>query len=255
MQHFRIVRTEAREMNRWLTKVHYLHRPVVNSKLLAHAIVDDNNVLLGGILWATPHFTKKQGLFGYVGTPDKWEVLMLARFYLIEDSGVTASAALSDSIGIAGKRRGSRKRGWRLQADWTFRHPPVFPTDPYVTRLIVSWSDKSLAHVQQCVVCGQTHNGAHDGTIYKASGWTHNGVTTRGGRRNQDGLARGEVERHEWIMRFPPNVRADTIGLKRYNTIVRNDKEAARRISVDYTHAGVSPLVRWEQLATGVTVQ
>src|SRR5437870_10596557 len=93
----------------WQAKRHYLKRPIIRSKLIAHGIFV-NDILVGGLLWATPHFTKKKGLFGMgEGTLDKWEVLMLARFYLEDNCGVRASEALAESIGSSGNahNRGS----------------------------------------------------------------------------------------------------------------------------------------------------
>lgn len=157
-------------LNEWLSRYHYLHRMVIRSKLLAHGVFQ-NGKLVGGLLWATPHFVKKANLFGMDGTYDQWEVLMLARFYLLPESGLTASAVLSESIGRGRGSRGSKKRGWRLQADWVKSHPPVYPHNPFVPRLLISWSDETLPPTDNCPICGGYHAGHHHGTIYRASGW------------------------------------------------------------------------------------
>jgi hypothetical protein len=180
---FTLQRINSAYLNQWLTQVHYLHRPIIQSKLLAHGIFIDRQ-LVGGILWATPHFTKKRDLFGMPDTLDKWEVLMLARFYLIPDSGLIASEILSDSIGKgASNSKSNRKRGWRLQQDWVKENPPRYPTRPYVPRLLISWSDDALETVAQCPKCGQRHEGQHKGIIYQASGWEQWDVSGSAGTR------------------------------------------------------------------------
>lgn len=198
--------------NRWQAERHYLKRPIIRSKLLAHGIYIEGKIV-GGLLWATPHFTKKSNLFGYPGLLDKWEVLMLARFYLEDGCGIVASVALAESIGRSGGKgkRGSKRRGWRVQEDWVKEHPPPFPNEPFVPRLLISWSDTQWGH---------------EGTIYKASGWDFWDETQSGGRRTgrshwidadkdevgteykreKDGLKRC------WIMRLGENQRAETSG-------------------------------------------
>ena len=168
--------------------------------------------MVGGLLWATPHFTKKRDLFGMPGTLDKWEVLMLARFYLVPDSGLLASAVLSASIGKAGKNaKSNRRRGWLLQQDWVNENPPINPNMPYVPRLLISWSDDALETIECCTKCGQRHEGQHKGTIYQASGWEQWDISGSSGVRT--GRSRREVCKREstggrkicWIMRLAEN--------------------------------------------------
>lgn len=201
---YELRKIDAAWFNRWQTERHYLHRPIIRSKLLAHAIYV-NGELVGGLLWATPHFTKKKNVFGYPGLPDKWEVLMLARFYLDDNCGVVASSALRDSIGNSGKgNRGSHRMGWRLQDDWCYEHPPKFPENPFVPRLLISWSD---------VMYG------HKGTIYSSSGWKHIDDTKSNGRRQSGNLNNWEADeglKKCWILELPFNNRAHRIGLEQY---------------------------------------
>jgi hypothetical protein len=54
----------------------------------------------------------------------------------------------------------------RVNRDWLEHHPPVFPDKPYHIRLIISYCE--LAH--------------HDGTAYRASGFTRWGLTSDGSK-------------------------------------------------------------------------
>lgn len=201
-----VLRTiNAAAFNEWQTKRHYLKRPIIQSKMLAHGLFIDNE-LVGGLLWATPHFTKKSGLFGMGGdTLDKWEVLMLGRFYLVDGCGIVASTALAESIG-RGRNRGSHRRGWRLQEDWVTAHPPRFPDNPFVPRMLISWSDTQWGH---------------NGTIYRASGWELWDETKSGGTRTGRAHWSGQTadvprvmdgDKRCWIMRLGPNPRAEQLG-------------------------------------------
>lgn len=187
---------EAKIFNRWQSERHYLKRPMIRTKMLAHGIFVDNE-LVGGLLWSTPHFTKKKELFGYPGLYDKWEVLMLARFYLIDECEVIASQAMSESIGKGNGNRSSKRRGWRLQEDWVREHPPRFPENPYVPRLLISWSDKQWGH---------------EGTIYKANGWELWDTTTSNGRRTHGLSDADDGEKKCWILRLGENPRAWKMG-------------------------------------------
>lgn len=212
-QAFELKKINASAFNNWQAARHYLKRPLIRSKLLAHGLFIDNQ-LMGGLLWATPHFTKKRHLFGFPDSLDKWEVLMLARFYLEDGCRIIASQALSESIGRGKTNRGSHRRGWRLQEDWVHEHPPPYPDNPFVPRLLISWSDTKWGH---------------EGIIYKASGWefwdeTHSGGT-RTGRSHWIDTGKGAPIQDEykhvedglkrcWIMRLSPNPRAEKAGTR-----------------------------------------
>lgn len=187
---------KASTFNKWQMERHYLRRPIIRTKMLAHGIYIDNE-LVGGLLWATPHFTKKKDLFGYPGILDKWEVLVLARFFLIDGCEVVATQAMSESIGKGRGNRGSKRRGWKLQEDWVREHPPKYPQNPYVPRLLISWSDKQWGH---------------EGTIYKANGWELWDITTSNGQRTDKKSRSEDGEKKCWILRLPPNPRAHKIG-------------------------------------------
>jgi hypothetical protein len=209
---------DSKEMNAWLTKVHYLHRPVIRSKLLAYAVCQDGR-RIGGMLWATPPFTKKKKLIGQGQPYDKWETVILARMYLRPDADIKPSWALSQAIGTAG-RKNRRHKGWRIQQDWVMAFPPRFPENPFVPRLLLSWSDTGLYTVDHCVKCGDRHIGNHQGVIYKASGWEFWDESYSTGTRSQQGP--GDIERDDtlpkrcWILKLPENNHAYHLGIQLY---------------------------------------
>lgn len=184
--------------NNWQAERHYLKRKIIKSKMLAHGVFIGRE-LVGGVLWSTPHFRKKRNLFGMADTLDQWEVLMLARFYLEDGCGLVASQVLATSIG-KGHGRGSNRVGWRVQEDWVRGNPPRFPQNPFVPRLLISWSDSKQGH---------------KGTIYKACGWEYWDETNvnyrRTGKNNRDDDAHNG-QKTCWIMRLGPNPRAEQLG-------------------------------------------
>lgn len=198
----------------YLVAHHYLHRPVVRSKTLSYFLCATDDRPVGCMMWATPHFTKKRGLFGFPGTYDKWEVLVLARMYLEPGAERCASQFMAEALGRSGRKCRSKRRGWRLQQDWCRWNPPKYPDNPYVPRLLLSWSDDSLRHVERCVVCGAMHNGQHRGTIYEAMGWTRYDETTKTERRGERVRRLGEDYAHKvsWTLTLAPNAKAEYIG-------------------------------------------
>jgi hypothetical protein len=206
---------DSRLMNAWLTEVHYLHRPVIRSKLIAYGLFE-GDILVGGMLWATTPFTKKRGLIGKGERYDKWETLVLARMYLAPDAPINVTTFLAEAIGRPG-RKGVRHRGWRVQRDWVEQHPPVFPENPFVPRLLLSWSDTGLEYVPCCSVCGKEHRGNHQGVIYAASGWEQYGDTySKGTRSNHthNNIARDEsLPKKCWILHLKPSRVIHAIGV------------------------------------------
>lgn len=214
---FMVKLVDANKMNRLLVKHHYLHRAIVRSKLLAYGVYNPDNQLIGGLVWCTPPMGKKRNLFGYAGLYDRWEVITLGRFYLGNGSNLVASAVLAECIGRQVKigKHGKiiKQRGWRIQEDWVKLHPPIYPNMPFVPRLLLSWSDVSLPTVEQCSICGRTHNGNHVGTIYKASGWSAFDITRNTKKRN-GGQQQHEGNKQSWIMPLNENALAHSMGLK-----------------------------------------
>lgn len=110
-------------------KYHYLHRRLhPRAHPFSYQVVLDDRIA-GFITYATPHFVRQRDLFGYPGLPTKWQVLMLARFWLRDDCPKhTASCALGRSLR-------------RVPADWLEHHPPVDPSQPYEIEMVLSYAD------------------------------------------------------------------------------------------------------------------
>lgn len=211
-----IQNTDANMLNRWLTDVHYLHRPVIRSKLLGYGLWVDG-VLCGGILWATTPFTKKKGIIGPGQPYDKWECLVLARMYLSPDAPINVTQFLAEAIGRPG-RRNRRRRGWRLQRDWVKAHPPRFPTNPFVPRLLISWSDTGLETIESCPKCNTRHIGNHRGVIYQAAGWEKYDDSFSTGRRAGNKDLNFSVQRDNtmpktcWLLKLSANAKVRELG-------------------------------------------
>lgn len=214
---FTIKEVCSNKMNRVMVKHHYLHRLIIRSKLLAYGVYNTSDQLVGGLIWAAAPMQCKRGLFGFPGLPDKWEVLTLARFYLGNGSNLIASDVLSECIGKAVKSgkhgRILKPRGWRLQEDWVTKHAPPFPKNPFVPRLLLSWSDLALPTVEHCVICERKHNGQHTGIIYRATGWKPFDITKNVRRRTSLEHQAHPGNKQSWILPIAENCQAHALGL------------------------------------------
>lgn len=199
-------------MNAYMKQHHYLHRFVVNSKMIAYGIWQDG-MIVGGLIWASPHFQRKKNLFGYPGTYDKYEVLVLARFFKHPLCDAIPSDIMSECIGKRVRHRGhTLPVGWKLQLDWVNAHPPIWPEKPFVPRLLLSWSDLALPTVEVCETCGMRHNGYHQGTIYAASGWQRFDITTSVASRHGNKKQQHAGMKQSWIYPLDVNPLADERG-------------------------------------------
>ena len=103
----------------------------------------------GFIMFASIHFTKLTGEFGYPGLPTKWQVLSLARLWLHDDlPRNSATCVMGKAIRLVQRR-------------WLEVHPPRFPNEPYHVRKIISYADTRY----------------HEGTIYRAANFRESGET------------------------------------------------------------------------------
>ena len=156
-----------------VTKHHYLHRPIHPRSLPFAYSISLDGLIIGTIIMATIHYTKKKGLFGYDGLPTKWQVLQIARLWIdpkYQERQVNGHANNIASCAIA-------KMLKRVNRDWLEHHPPRDLTQPYEIELILSYADTGVGH---------------EGTIYKAANFERFGETTS--NRSRHGTYKGSSE-------------------------------------------------------------
>ncbi len=122
----------------------------------------------GFIMFASIHYTRLRGEFGYAGLPTKWQVLSLSRLWLHDNLPRN-----SETVVIAKALR-------QVQERWLQVHPPVDYSQPHQIRKIISYADTRY----------------HTGTIYRAANFREYGRTVSQARINGtrgDGMAGGEL--------------------------------------------------------------
>lgn len=149
------------EMDRdWLndaaTKHHYMHRPVHQRACpFGWAVTFDGQLYQpdgapsGFIMFASIHYTRLRGEFGYPGLPTKWQVLSLARLWLHDNLPKYSETVV---LGKVLAQRGHEQAA-PVQTRWLEIHPPRFLDEPYHVVKIVADSDTRY----------------HKGTIYRAA--------------------------------------------------------------------------------------
>lgn len=164
--------------NDWLndmaTEYHYMHRPIHKRACpFGWAVLFDNEIFQtdkkpsGFIIFASIHFTRLKGEFGYAGLPTKWQVLSLARLWLHDNLPYN-----SETCVIA-------KALKLIQRRWLEVHPPRFINEPYHILKIISYADTRY----------------HNGTIYKAANFRESGRTVSQKRhKNSRGPGIGKAE-------------------------------------------------------------
>lgn len=144
----------------WLNEMaiahHYMHRAVhQRSCPFGWSISFDgrqyqpDGAPSGFIVFASIHYTRLAGEFGYDGLPTKWQVLSLARLWLHDNLKHNSETCV---IGKAMKL---------VQRRWIEVHPPRFLDEPYHITKIISYSDTRF----------------HQGTIYRAANFRESGRT------------------------------------------------------------------------------
>ena len=150
-----LVPTSVDYLNEMSVKYHYMHQKVhPRASPFGWLVKFDGEIChhgdpCGFIIFATPHFTKLKGEFGYPDLPTKWQVLMLSRLWLndlLPKNSETCVIAKSLKL---------------VQERWLKVHPPRFLNEPYHILKIISFAD--------------THY--HEGTIYKAANFRRTGET------------------------------------------------------------------------------
>lgn len=136
------------ELNALATEYHYMHRPVHQRAVpfgwqikFDGSLTRPDGAPSGFIIFASIHYTRLRGEFGYPDLPTKWQVLRLARLWLHDDLPHN-----SETVVIA-------KALKLVQRRWLEVHPPRFPDQPYHVRKVISYSDTTY----------------HTGTIYRAA--------------------------------------------------------------------------------------
>ena len=143
-------------LNEMSTKYHYMHRAVHHrASPFGWAILFDNKqyqpdgLPSGFIIFASVHFTRLRGEFGFPGLPTHWQVLCLSRLWLHDDLPRN-----SETCTIA-------KALKMVQRRWLEVHPPVNLNEPYHIVKIISYADTRY----------------HQGTIYRAANFREHGRT------------------------------------------------------------------------------
>jgi hypothetical protein len=147
-QRISLVESGRGVLNALAVEYHYMHRPVHPRACPFGWLVEFDGALArsdgwpcGFIVFASIHFTRLRGEFGYSGLPTKWQVLSLARLWLHDDLPRN-----SETVVIAKALRLVDQR-------WQVVHPPRFPDQPYRICKVVSYADTRF----------------HQGTIYRAA--------------------------------------------------------------------------------------
>lgn len=135
-------------LNERATTHHYMHRPVhQRSCPFGWAVrfdgeeAHDDGTPWGFIMFASIHYTRLRGEFGYPGLPTKWQVLSLSRLWLHDDlPKYGATVVIAKALKM-------------IQRRWVEVHPPPYPDDPYHVVKVISYADTAF----------------HKGTIYRAA--------------------------------------------------------------------------------------
>ena len=184
-QRIRLVEKPKNWLNEMAQKHHYMRRSVHHRACpFGWAVEFDGSLYRGDglpagfIIFASVHFTRLRGEFGYPGLPTKWQVLMLSRLWLHDDLPHNSETCV---IGKALKM---------VQKRWLEVHPPRFLDEPYHVLKVISYADLRY----------------HRGTIYRAANFRENGRTKtrkRHGNSRGPGVGDGELVRFIYDLREP----------------------------------------------------
>lgn len=135
-------------LNDMATEHHYMHRPIhAKSVPFGWAVRINGEETrpdgrpVGFIIFATIHYTKLGGEFGYPGLPTKWQVLSLARLWLHPDYQRGGQLCTPDNLPGFVDRTGEFRSTLAthvidmaldvVQSRWLEVHPPRFLDQPY----------------------------------------------------------------------------------------------------------------------------
>lgn len=142
-------------LNAQAVEHHYMHRPVhpracpFGWSVRFDGLDEVDHVPGGFIIFASVHFTRLSGEFGYPGLATKWQVLCLSRLWLRDDLPHNSETCV---IGKALRM---------VQRRWLEVHPPRFLDEPYRVLKVISYADTRY----------------HQGTIYRAANFRVSGRT------------------------------------------------------------------------------
>lgn len=166
---------ERNRLNDIAEEYHYMHKRVhQKASPFGWAVSFDGQQHMndgkpcGIIIFASIHFTKMKGEFGYEGLPTKWQVLSLSRLWLHDDLPRN-----SETCVIA-------KALKMVQRRWLEIHPPRFPDQPYHILKIISYSDLAQGH---------------QGIVYRASNFREIGDFKQRGGTTTRGTSTGSILR------------------------------------------------------------
>lgn len=172
-------------LNNMGTEYHYMRRPIhLRSCPFGWGVTFDGELYQpdgnpsGFIIFASVHYTRLGGEFGYPGLPTKWQVLSLARLWLHDALPKNSETC---TIGKAMKL---------VQRRWLEVHPPRFLDEPYHIEKIISYADTRY----------------HTGTIYRAANFRESGRTISRKRHKNSrgpGIGRAELIRFIYDLKTP----------------------------------------------------
>ena len=201
MRHFSLVEKPTDWLNEMATRHHYMHRPIhFRACPFGWAVAFDEQIFqldgrpTGFIVFASIHFTKLRGEFGYPGLPTKWQVLSLSRLWLHPDFQVGGryftSALLpgfTDRKGVFRSTLATQIIEIALQLvqwRWLEVHPPRFPNEPY--------------HILKIISYANTHY--FRGSIYRAAKFRDTGlIKSQKRHKNSRGVDIGNDELRRFI--------------------------------------------------------
>ena len=153
----------------------------------------------GFIAFASIHYTRLRGEFGYPGLPTKWQVLSLARLWLHPDFQAGGRYFSPEILPGFTDRKGAFRSTLAttvikvslglVQNRFLEVHPPRFPDEPYHVLKIISYVNMSR----------------FTGEIYRAASFRDNGPTRSQKRhKNSRGPGIGNVELRRYILDLEP---------------------------------------------------
>lgn len=202
---FSLVEQSQEWLNAMAKAHHYMHRAVHQRSMpfgwaLAYRdeITRPDGRPCGFIVYASVHFTRLHGEFGFDDLPSKWQVLSLARLWIHPDLQRGGALFSPDILPGFTDRKGQFRSTLatqviqvslsKVQSRWLEVHPPRYLDEPYHVVKIISYADTRY----------------FSGTIYRAAGFRETGRTISQKRhKNTRGEGLGGAELIRFIYDLP----------------------------------------------------